>query len=111
MLHEQWRLLYDGKLLLSPQERFQRVLDIGTGTGKWAIEFADEHPEASVIGVDISPIQPNMVPPNCEFQIDDADKQWTWRSGFELIHGRMLHGCLRGPTNLFKQAFRYVLPL
>lgn len=33
------------------------VIDIGTGTGIWAIDFADEHPESEVIGTDLSPIQ------------------------------------------------------
>ncbi|KAK4096266.1 TAM domain methyltransferase [Parathielavia hyrcaniae] len=110
MLHEQWFLSHDKKLLLCPKERFQRVLDIGTGTGTWAIEFADEHPEAHVIGVDISPIQPDWVPPNCEFQIDDAERQWTWRPTFDLIHGRMLGGCLKDSTNVFKQAFQHLKP-
>lgn len=27
-------------------------------------DFADEHPQAEVIGTDISPIQPSWVPPN-----------------------------------------------
>jgi hypothetical protein len=27
-------------------------------------DFADDHPEATVIGTDISPIQPKWVPPN-----------------------------------------------
>ena len=27
-------------------------------------DFADEHTEAEVIGTDISPIQPNWIPPN-----------------------------------------------
>lgn len=36
-------------------------LDIGTGTGIWAIDFADEHPETTVIGTDLSPIQPDSV--------------------------------------------------
>lgn len=27
-------------------------------------DFADDHPEANVIGTDISPIQPKWVPPN-----------------------------------------------
>jgi len=54
-----------------------RVLDIGTGTGIWAINFgkdsisfdsfvlnlshlADEHPEIEVYGIDLSPIQPEL---------------------------------------------------
>ncbi|KAK4119946.1 methyltransferase domain-containing protein [Parathielavia appendiculata] len=110
MLHEQWRVSHDEKLLLCPQEVFQRVLDIGTGTGIWAIEFADEHPEAYVIGVDISPIQPNLVPPNCEFQIDDAELEWTWGQPFDFIHGRMLGGCFKDPINIFEQAFQHLQP-
>jgi trans-aconitate methyltransferase len=87
------------------KKRFQRVLDIGTGTSIWAVDFADEYPEALVICVAISPIQPNPVPPNCEFQIGDAKWQWTWRPAFDLIHGRMLGVCFKDPTNVFKQAF------
>lgn len=37
-----------------------RVLDVGTGTGIWAVDFGDEHPESQVIGVDLSPIQPSL---------------------------------------------------
>lgn len=35
------------------------MLDIGTGTGLWAIEMADLFPNATVIGTDLSPVQPN----------------------------------------------------
>ncbi|KAF5701534.1 methyltransferase domain-containing protein [Fusarium mundagurra] len=48
------------------------------GTGIWAMDVADEHPEAEVLGVDLSPIQPSMVPPNCKFEIDDLEKEWTF---------------------------------
>lgn len=43
-----------------PEAKINRVLDLGTGTGIWAIDYADEHPEAKVIGVDLSPIQPGL---------------------------------------------------
>jgi methylase of polypeptide subunit release factors len=48
----------DGKLYFAPIESPKRVLDIGTGTGIWAMDFGDEFPEAEVTGTDISPIQP-----------------------------------------------------
>ncbi|KAK6206239.1 putative methyltransferase [Colletotrichum tabaci] len=37
-----------------------RVLDIGTATGLWAIDYADNDPKARVIGVDLRQVQPNV---------------------------------------------------
>jgi ubiquinone/menaquinone biosynthesis C-methylase UbiE len=39
MHHELCRQILEGKLFLAPVENPQRVLDLGTGTGIWAIEF------------------------------------------------------------------------
>lgn len=73
------RLLLGGELQVPKlPKKLNRVLDCGTGTGVWAINFAEyvaarviltfkfcltdlcdsEHPETHVIGVDLSPIQP-----------------------------------------------------
>lgn len=45
-------LTFDGRLGTAPPNskdaKVGRVLDLGTGTGIWAIEFGDEHPEAEV---------------------------------------------------------------
>ncbi|GKU09081.1 unnamed protein product, partial [Fusarium langsethiae] len=48
-----------GKLHLAPIDtsKITKALDIGTGTGIWALDFADEHPNIQVIGTDVSPIQ------------------------------------------------------
>lgn len=54
-------LILESKLHLAPlDKKIQKFLDIGTGTGIWAIDFADEYPSATVIGTDISPIQPSV---------------------------------------------------
>lgn len=49
-------LTLGGKLGLAPpcdpEYKVQRALDIGTGTGIWAIQYADDHPEAEVSSED-----------------------------------------------------------
>ncbi|KAK1585428.1 methyltransferase domain-containing protein [Colletotrichum navitas] len=88
----------------------QKVLDLGTGTGIWAIDFADRFPSADVIGIDISPIQPLWVPPNCRFQIDDFEKPWTFSYPFDFIHARNLEGCIADLPNFFKQIYDNTRP-
>ncbi len=57
--HHLYRLLLRGDLHLAPiGDSPQRVLDLGTGTGIWAMEFADQFQSAEVLGTDLSPIQP-----------------------------------------------------
>lgn len=58
--HHIFLLLLDGELYLAPVIDPQRILDLGTGTGIWAIEVADRYPSASVIGTDLSPVQPSL---------------------------------------------------
>jgi len=89
----------------------QRILDVGTGTGIWAIDVAEAHPTAEVVGTDLSPIQPSWVPPNVSFQIDDAESDWTFaRKSFDLIHIRHLNGGIKDWGRLIRQAFDALKP-
>ncbi|RDL34327.1 uncharacterized protein BP5553_07455 [Venustampulla echinocandica] len=108
--HHLWTLTLDGRLHLAPVEDPQRVLDIGTGTGLWALEYAERNPSAMVIGTDLSAIQPEYVPPNCQFEIDDAEDEWTYNQTFDFIHGRMLFSCFQNPAEVFKRAFQATSP-
>lgn len=93
--HHVYTLTLDGELFLAPIDPDpQRVLDLGTGTGTWAIEFADLYPSAVVTGTDLSPIQPVWVPPNVRFEVDDFESQWTFKSGFDFVHARGVYGCV-----------------
>ena len=128
--HHKFLLVLDGKLFLAPIGRdiqvsnlfhvihstcksltlpHQRVLDVGTGTGIWAIDFADEFPDTTVYGTDLSPIQPELVPPNCIFEVDDAQDLWTYPVDyFDFIHLRSLFGSISDWPALYRQAYKLV---
>lgn len=93
-------------------------------------DFADQHPAAEVIGTDISPIQPQWIPPNlrlyvvvvtrarCKYpglttcsEIEDCTSEWTFQpNAFDYIHARYLVGSIIDWTALFKEAFKCLKP-
>ncbi|KAK3311041.1 S-adenosyl-L-methionine-dependent methyltransferase [Chaetomium strumarium] len=109
--HHVMTFTLDDQLCLSPKkDGANRVLDLGTGTGIWCIEYADEHPEAEVIGVDLSPVQPNCVPPNCRFEIDDLEKDWTWSKPFDFILSRMMTGSFADNASIVAKVYNQLEP-
>ncbi|RDL34559.1 uncharacterized protein BP5553_07687 [Venustampulla echinocandica] len=108
--HQLWLITLYGKLYLAPICNPHNVLDIGTGTGIWAIEFANSHPSARVTGSDLSPIQPEYVPSNCQFEVDDAEDDWNYSQPFDLIHGRALVTCFKEPATVIASAFKALTP-
>lgn len=106
-------LMLGGKLHLAPldEKKLANAIDIGTGSGLWAIDFADKYPTCSVVGTDISPIQPNWVPPNLHFDINDAAKTWAFRDDhFDYVHMQFRNGVFENLTNIYKEAYRCCKP-
>ena len=98
-------------LYLAPLSNPQRVIDLGTGTGIWAIDFADVHPESQVIGNDLSPIQPSYVPPNLQYLVDDIEDEWGYEEDpFDFVHARYLADSIRDWPRLMRQAYACTKP-
>lgn len=74
-------------------------------------DAADEFPSARVTGVDLSPIQPAFVPPNCTFEIDDITLPWTYpENQFDFIHVRELFGCIPDWDEFFRNCLHCLKP-
>ncbi|KAI8681028.1 hypothetical protein NCS55_00352500 [Fusarium keratoplasticum] len=129
--HHLLSLSLNGELHLAPLKGdIQKVVDIGTGTGKTlpqasatagtnqycrhmghASDFADQYPNAEVVGTDISPIQPTWIPANLKFEIEDCTQEWTFDpESFDYVHMRYLYGSISDWSALFKEAFRVCKP-
>ncbi|EOD50740.1 putative methyltransferase type 11 protein [Neofusicoccum parvum UCRNP2] len=90
MFHEICKLLAGDALALAPFRKDGSILDLGTGTGIWAIEAGDAWPDATVLGNDLSPIQPRWTPPSVKFEVDDVEAEWAHSHKFDLVHSRYM---------------------
>lgn len=103
--HQGFKVLLGGKLYLAPITNPRHVLDIATGTGIWTLQFADLHPEAHIIGTDLSAIQPLNSLPNCTFIKDDAEEEWVFPEKFDYVHLRFVFSCFNDPKSMMEKAF------
>ncbi|ETN40029.1 uncharacterized protein HMPREF1541_04304 [Cyphellophora europaea CBS 101466] len=99
------------KLFLAPAStEGTRILDLGTGSGGWAVDVADMYPAAEVVGNDLSPIQPRWVPPNLTFEVDDFESEWSFDRPFDFIHARYICGSVADWPKLMRQAYDNLKP-
>lgn len=108
MKHSMIVNLCGGKLHFAPiGENPQNIIDLGTGTGIWVIDMGDEYPSAEILGVDLSPIQTEWVPPNVRFMVDDVEDTWLKEDDFyDLVHGRHITPAIKDFPGLIKKAYQ-----
>ncbi|KAI0888266.1 S-adenosyl-L-methionine-dependent methyltransferase [Annulohypoxylon maeteangense] len=100
--------VHDGELHLCPVIKPRRVLDVGTGTGIWAVEFARRNPDSEVLGIDLNPVPPPIVP-NCHFGVADVYDEWKYGGPFDFIHVRSL-GEPTDKRKLFRLIYENLAP-
>ncbi|RPA72311.1 S-adenosyl-L-methionine-dependent methyltransferase [Ascobolus immersus RN42] len=108
--HHMYNVMYGGKLHFAPLKHPKTALDLGCGTGIWAIDFGDLYPECKVLGIDLSPIQPSWTPPNVRFEVDNFEDEWLYSEKFDYIHGRSLTGSVKDWPKLLKACYDHLAP-
>ncbi|KAK7985545.1 hypothetical protein PG988_003167 [Apiospora saccharicola] len=109
--HAIYRLLLDNKLAAAPLRFPEKVLDVGKGTGIWALEFAEENPTSEVIGTDLSMIQPLPWTPNCQFVLENSETDdWLFPHSFDYVHLRGVLSCFNDVRTVIRRAFDHLSP-
>ncbi|KAE8133846.1 S-adenosyl-L-methionine-dependent methyltransferase [Aspergillus pseudotamarii] len=110
-LHKAFSLaIRSNRLIHVPHPTSAKILDLGCGTGLWAIDLAERNPGASVVGVDLSPIQPSNHPLNCQFYAP-FDFESPWHLGedyWDVIHLRMGCGSVASWHSLYRRVLAHL---
>ncbi|KAL9107067.1 MAG: hypothetical protein Q9227_008013 [Pyrenula ochraceoflavens] len=107
-----FKLLWDGRLHFCPLNDPSNILDIGTGTGIWPIEMADYYPQCQITGTDLSAIQPDSVPENVLFEIDDAtETDWARPlNHYDMIRTCFMLGSFTSYPTVLRTAYSHLRP-
>jgi len=128
---EMTRLLLQDRLLTQgmggvfpPQfdlSHISTILDIGCGPGGWVLDVAFEHPEITLVGIDISQRMTSYAQTqakvqgldNTRFAVMDATKPLDFPANtFDFIHARLMQGFMRTDAwpKLLKECLRILRP-
>lgn len=99
-------------LIYAPHPRNGRFLDLGCGTGIWAIEVSHKYPDAFIVGVDLAPIQPANIPRNCDFYAPfDFESPWAMGEDYwDYVHLQMGCGSVASWPSLYRRIFAHLRP-
>jgi ubiquinone/menaquinone biosynthesis C-methylase UbiE len=98
--HYMLRFAFQGNFA-APIDKPASILDVGTGTGRWAMEMAQAFPNANVLGVDVkppaldervsSPYEADVRPPNYTFVPGNLLEGLPFgEQSFDFVHQRLL---------------------
>jgi SAM-dependent methyltransferase len=100
-------------LFTYPVPEEPRILDLGCGTGIWAIDIADRHGgRGHIEGWDLNMTQPEAIPPNVTFHRRDIEDPWVGvePNSFDMIHIRLLSGSIENWPQVYDQIFKHLKP-
>lgn len=85
-------------------------MDIGCGSGAWAIAYASEFPKAQVTATDVTPPKPSSLPGNLTILADNAEQDWSFDDKFDYIHVRMLTLAIHEWPAFFRRCWEHLSP-
>jgi len=112
-MHEGWKDFFDGRLSFAPLDDSEpkSILEIGSGSGAWAIQAANTFPNAEVLAVDLVPIPPRPLPSNLKFQRLNLIDPFPFEPGtFDIVHARLVFMHLPKAEQIITRVIQLVKP-
>ncbi|KZT57574.1 S-adenosyl-L-methionine-dependent methyltransferase [Calocera cornea HHB12733] len=96
----------------TPQRPVKRVLDVGSGTGRWVQEMAEMFPHVHFVGVDLVPAAPEEPPDNAQFELYDIEKDGVRNltASMDVVHCRFAATFMQSRTALVTEIARVLRP-
>ncbi|KAK7684457.1 hypothetical protein QCA50_012404 [Cerrena zonata] len=91
--------------------RVRKVVDLGTGTGKWVLDMAFEFPDVMIHGIDIVPIATMHPPDNVYFEIHDINTRLRFHdASVDIVHARSVSMAVQSYPALVNEVARILRP-
>ncbi|KIJ49162.1 hypothetical protein M422DRAFT_777679 [Sphaerobolus stellatus SS14] len=113
-MHNGYKEYLDGKLSLAPLEELKptAILELGTGSGLWAIQAAMDFPDAEVTAVDLRPLPASReIPPNMHVRLLNVLEPLPFpECHFDIIHARLFFMHIPEAAQVIKRITKHLKP-
>ncbi|KAJ7486986.1 S-adenosyl-L-methionine-dependent methyltransferase, partial [Mycena latifolia] len=112
-MHDAISRYFGGRLCDAPvaEVRPRKILELGSGSGAWAIQAAKQFPEAQVFAVDKAPLPDRILPLNMHFERADLAEELKFEAEtFDVVHSRFAMRYVPNGKDAIARAARLVRP-
>ncbi|KAF8590187.1 S-adenosyl-L-methionine-dependent methyltransferase [Ramaria rubella] len=112
-MHDSLKEYLGNQLSFAPIEGMapKRILEMGCGTGAWAIQAAQAFPNAEVVAVDIAPLPDRPLPPNLKFHTLNLTQAFPFEAEtFDIVHARFVFIHLPMFEDVLKRTVQLIKP-
>ncbi|KAA1472014.1 S-adenosyl-L-methionine-dependent methyltransferase [Dentipellis sp. KUC8613] len=110
-LHIGIRKYMNGKLTFAPLDNPQKILEVGSGSGAWAIQAAQMYPDAEIVAADMTSLPPRPLPKNLRFQkLNILDPFPFQPEEFDAVHFRLVLFHLPNARDVVRRAAQLLKP-